>query len=777
MPSDKTCRLLNRDLRNKLGRCQAVLDIRRRSQKIVERFFFASQDLMLVLDRHQRILMANPTAIEILGLGLEELRGRSICDLAPPEERVRLPRIVHNEWPHLSNLSRQLRVLDKDGRSLWLGWSAMPYPGQGRVLVVGHDVSNERAAAEALEASVERFSALADLAPVGIFLTDPHGDCAYVNQRWAEITGLDRQDALGRGWEVVLHPEERAEVSAQWRRALENQAVFEREVRLLSPQGRMVWAMVRAQPLRDSQGRVEAYLGALGDTTSRRELLENLRISREKFAKAFRASPVWVAINTLEDERFSEVNRAFLRLTGYSYEEVMGHTAQELGLWPDPDHRRQLLGRLRERGRLVDAEVTLRMKDGKLREFIWNAEEIAIGDELCSVNVLSDVTRLKSAERELSASEQRFRMLFHQLPIGSAVLSLGQRFLNVNPELCRFLGREREELLRLGLNEVIHPDDRRDSQAYLDRLLSREIEQFTQDKRFLRPDGQMVWGRIWVRLVCDHQGQPLHLLPVIEDIDRLIRVEQARRELESRLERARRLESLGVMAAGVAHDFNNLLQGVISRLELADLDLPAGSPLRDNLEQALTETLRASHISHQMLAYSGHLPYMPSSINLNLLVEGVLGPATRQWPESISLHRELTGDLTAVGGDPEQIEQALTALLVNARESLGAAGGQVWVRTGLARPSPAQWRAALPDQERPPGDYVYLEVEDNGPGVDPEHLDRIFEPFFSTKLPGRGLGLSLVLGVARNHRGGVMVDNQPGQGVSLRLLLPVDPAA
>lgn len=777
MPSDKTCRLLNRDLRQKLGRCQAELDIRRRSQKTLERFFFVSRDLMLVLDRQQRILMANPAALEILGFSQDELRGRPIYDLAPPEERHRLTRIVQNEWPHLSNLSRQLRVLDKEGRSLWLGWSAMPYPGQGRVLVVGHDVSNERAAAEALEASVERFAALADLAPVGIFLADPQGNCAYVNQRWAEITGLTREEALGRGWETVLHPEERADVSAQWRQVVENQAVFEREVRLLSPQGRLVWAMVRAQPLRDSQGRVEGYLGALGDTTSRRELLENLRVSREKFAKAFRASPVWVAINSFEDERFSEVNRSFLRLTGYEYEEVMGRTAQELGLWPDLDHRRQLLARLRERGRLVDSEVTLRMKDGKLREFIWNAEEITIGDQQCSVNVLSDVTRLKSAERELSASEQRFRMLFHQLPIGSAVLSLGQHFLNVNPELCRFLGRNREELLRLGLDDVIHPDDRRDSQTYLERLLAGEIEHFSQDKRFLRPDGQMAWGRLWVRLVRDHQGQPLHLLPVIEDIDRLIRIEQARRELESRLERARRLESLGVMAAGVAHDFNNLLQGVISRLELAELDLPAGSPLRDNLEQALTEALRASNISHQMLAYSGHLPYVPSTVRLNALVEGVLGPVSRGWPETIKAHRELTDDLPAIGVDPEQIEQALTALLVNARESLGAAGGQVWVRTGLARPSPAQWRAALPDQERPPGDYVYLEVEDNGPGVDPEHLDRIFEPFFSTKLPGRGLGLSLVLGVARNHRGGVMVDNQPGQGVSFRLLLPVDPAA
>ncbi len=777
MSPDKTCRLLNRDLRSKLGRCQAELDIRRRSQKTLERFFFVSQDLMLVLDRRQRILMANPAALATLGFSQVELRGRPVYELAPPQERARLTRIIQDAWPHLSNLSRQLRVLDKQGRSLWLGWTALPYPGQGRVLVVGHDVSNERAAAEALEASVERFAALADLAPVGIFLADTKGNCAYVNQRWAEITGLARENALGRGWELILHPEERVEVGEQWRRVVEEQGVFEREVRLLSPQGRLAWALVRAQPLRDSQGRVEGYLGALGDTTNRRELLENLRVSREKFAKAFRASPVWVAINTFADERFTEVNRAFLRLTGYDYEEVMGRTAQELGLWPDPDHRRQLLARLRERGRLVDAEVTLRMKDGKLREFIWNAEEIIIGGQPCSVNVLSDVTRLKNAERELSASEQRFRMLFHQLPIGAAVLSLDQRFLNVNPELCRFLGREREELLRLSLDEVTHPDDRRDSQASLERLLAREIEHFTQDRRFLRPDDQMVWGRIWVRLVRDHQGQPLHLLPVIEDIDRLVRIEQSRRELETRLERARRLESLGVMAAGVAHDFNNRLQGVISRLELADLDLPADSPLRENLEQDLAEALRASHISHQMLAYSGRLPYVPSAIRLNALVEGVLGLATREWPETIRLHRELGDGLPVVGGDPEQVEQALTSLLVNARESLGAAGGQVWVRTGLARPSPAQWRSALPDQERPPGDYVYLEVEDNGPGVEPDRLDRVFEPFYTTKLPGRGLGLSLVLGVARNHRGGVMVDNQPGQGISFRLLLPVHPPA
>ncbi|MCA1905676.1 MAG: PAS domain S-box protein, partial [Desulfarculus sp.] len=662
------------------------------------------------------------------------------------------------------------------GRGVWLGWSAVPYPGLGRVLVLGRDLSCERAAAEALEASVERFAALADLAPVGIFLSDPHGHFAYVNQRWSDITGLGREESLGRGWEGVLHPEERTEIDERWRRVARERGGFEGEIRLSTPQGRLVWALARVQPLRDSQGAVEGYLGILDDITERRELLEHLRVSQDKFAKAFRASPVWVAINALEDERFFEVNQAFLRVTGFDYQEVVGHTARELGLWPDLDHRRQLLARLRERGRLTDAEVTLRMKDGSLREFVWNAEEITIDGQRWSVNVLSDVTRLKSAERELSASEQRFRMLFHQLPIGSAVLSLDQRFLNVNPELCRFLGREREELLRLGLDEVTHPDDRQDFRLHLGRLVAREVEPVGQDQRFLRADGRVVWGRIWLRLVLDHRGQPLHLLPVIEDIDRLIRAEQARRELEARLERARRLESLGVMAAGVAHDFNNRLQVVISRLELAMMDLPEASPLRSNLDLALAEALRASNISHHMLAYSGHLPYVPAAVDLSDLVAVLLGRLTRDWPEPIRPRLELARELPTISGDPEQIEQALASLLANAREALEPKGGRIWVRTGLARPQPDQWEKALPGQDHPPGDYVYLEVEDDGPGVDPTHLDRIFEPFFTTKLPGRGLGLPLVLGVARNHRGGVMVDNRPGRGVGFRLLLPVDPA-
>lgn len=777
MPSAKTFRHPQQVLRRKLSRCQAELGLRRRSQNTLDRYFLASQDPMWILDHEGRILSANPAGLGLLGFSQEQLRGRSICELAPPEERGRLARMVQEQWPRLANLSRQVRMLDQAGRSVWLGWSVLPYPGLGRMLVLGRDLSFERAAAEALEASVERFAALADLAPVGIFLSDPQGNFAYVNQRWSDITGLDREDSLGRGWETGLHPEERSEVGEHWRRVVRERGVFEREVRLSNPRGRLAWAQVRAQPLRDSQGAVEGYLGTLDDTTERRELLEHLRVSREKFAKAFQASPVWVAINNIEDERFSEVNQAFLKSTGFEYQEVVGRTARELGLWPDLDHRRQLLARLWERGRLVDAEATLRMKDGSLREFVWNAEEITIDGQRCSVNVLNDVTRLKNAERELSASEQRFRMLFHQLPIGAAVLSLDHRFLNVNPELCRFLGREREEILRLGLAEVTHPDDRQDLRLQLDRLLTREVEPVGQDQRFLRADGRVVWGRIWLRLVLDHRGQPLHLLPVIEDIDRLIRAEQARRELEARLERARRLESLGVMAAGVAHDFNNRLQGVISRLELAMMDLPEASPLRRNLDQALAEALRASHISHHMLAYSGHLPYIPTTVDLSALVAGVLGRLTRDWPESARPHLVLAQDLPVISGDPEQIEQALASLLANAREALEAKGGRIWVRTGLTRPDPAQWETAQPGHDHPEGDYVYLEVEDEGPGVDPAHLERIFEPFFTTKLPGRGLGLPLVLGVARNHRGGVMVDNRPGQGVGFRLLLPLTPPA
>ena len=227
-------------------------------------------------------------------------------------------------------------------------------------------------------------------------------------------------------------------------------------------------------------------------------------------------------------------------------------------------------------------------------------------------------------------------------------------------------------------------------------------------------------------------------------------------------------KSLEVFAAGIAHDFNNLLMGVTGNLELTLQELPADSPLRRRLEAALRSAERATDLTKQMLAYCGKGRYVIQPVNLTKLVTEMDLPAT--------VMRRVDGKLPEIQSDPDQTRQIIRNLVMNASE---AGATSIVITTGVRR-----FEADVLRQSRlpapPAGEFVFVEVADNGSGMSPDTLLHMFDPFFSTKGPSRGLGLSTVLGIVRAHGGAIVAKSQPGQGTAVRVLFPLvqlDPAA
>jgi CheY-like chemotaxis protein len=238
------------------------------------------------------------------------------------------------------------------------------------------------------------------------------------------------------------------------------------------------------------------------------------------------------------------------------------------------------------------------------------------------------------------------------------------------------------------------------------------------------------------------------------------------------MQQAQKLESLGVLAGGIAHDFNNLLMGVLGNASLALLELPAGSPIRRNLEQIERAGQRAADLSKQMLAYSGKGRYIVQPIRISTLVDDMVHLLKVSISKKAEMVYELDADMPMIEGDPTQLGQVVLNLITNASEAIGENPGTITVRTGATDLSKADVAEAYLKDGLEDGRYAFLEVSDTGAGMDGETVERIFDPFYSTKFTGRGLGLAAVMGIVRGHEGTIQVQSEVGKGCTLRVLFP-----
>ncbi len=267
------------------------------------------------------------------------------------------------------------------------------------------------------------------------------------------------------------------------------------------------------------------------------------------------------------------------------------------------------------------------------------------------------------------------------------------------------------------------------------------------------------------------------LYAMLEMILYKARAEKERREMEARLAQARKMEAIGRMAAGIAHHFNNILYAAIGYLEMVREDLPPTSEVLEKLVEAESATRRAADLSRLMLTYLGYDRVASKPVDLSETAGNALDDIQKDIPAGIPLEKNLPAAGPVVPADPTRVEQVLKALVTNAREAVEAdPPGRVTVSVETAAASkirearrlPMNWKAEAPA-------YACIAVADTGKGMDAETMDLIFDPFYSDKFTGRGLGLPVVLGIVKAHGGCITVDSAPGRGSVFRVFLPLSP--
>ncbi len=389
-----------------------------------------------------------------------------------------------------------------------------------------------------------------------------------------------------------------------------------------------------------------------------------------------------------------------------------------------------------------------------------------------SVTVLCDVSERHRAWAALRESEERYRVIAETSRDAIVEIDERRRTTFQTAMVRELLGYTPEQLEGMPPLGLMHPDDRpRVEQQLRHAFYSGEtvaIEPF----RMRRVDDRWIWYES-TGLTYTRADGSRRFLAVGRDVTERLRQEEERRALETRVQQSQRLESLGMLAGGIAHDFNNLLTPILGEARLALLDLPPDSPMRLRFERIQRAAQRAADLTRQMLAHAGAETPRFGPVDLSPLVDEMARLVDRSTADGVELRFELADGLPPVQGDAAQLGQVVSNLVTNALESMEGRRGAVVVRTGrVDLREPADCGAHGFDSPLAPGDYVFVEVEDGGCGMDEATLARIFDPFFTSKFTGRGLGLAAVHGILRGHEAGVEIDTEPDRGTRFRVLLP-----
>jgi two-component system cell cycle sensor histidine kinase/response regulator CckA len=723
------------------------------------------QEIFWMMDAETRALMyVSPAYEKICGRSLERLyqSPRGYHELVYPEDRERMKerfQILPKEA-----FSEEFRIVRPDGAIRWLSCQGFPVlDNQGeivRLLGVSQDITIQKETEAALRMSEDRYRDLVEHSQDLICTHDLQGRMLSVNEPPIRILGFSPAELTGRPMREFLAPEVR-EGFDEYLQTIRRDGVACGLMVVLTRKGeRRIWEYHNT--LRTEGVSSPVVRGIAHDVTERKRAEKALRLSEEKFSKAFRASPTAMAITTLVDGRFLDVNDSFEQHSGYSGAELCGQTTQDAGIWEDLAERAEVMRQLQELGSVRNREVRLRSKSGHIRHVLYSAELLELGGERCVLAAGEDITARKLAEDALRRSEANYRSLFEQAPYGIVRSTLKGRVLMANPALVKMLGYDSEaELCAVDIarDVYVHPEDR---EQVIKQCLPRE----TFDGivlRWKRKDGTTIVVRASGRTVRDEQGQIAYLEVVIEDISERTRLEQQVRQ-------SQKMEAITLLAGGIAHDFNTLLTGILGYSERLVVAPGLAETQRREAEEIMRAALQARSLTQQLLAFSRRQVLDPAVVNLTSIVREMEPMLRHLAGEGIELATVLEQNVGGVEVDARQLEQVLINLVVNGRDAM-AAGGRLLIQTDNLDLSETRSREFAGIA---PGAYVTLAVTDTGCGMDEATKARVFEPFFTTKLEGKGtgLGLSTVHGIVAQSGGQILVSSCPGKGSTFKILLP-----
>lgn len=471
-----------------------------------------------------------------------------------------------------------------------------------------------------------------------------------------------------------------------------------------------------------------------------------------------------VALAMFDDQmRYLAASRRWIEDYGLLGQAVLGRSHYDVfpeisARWREV-HRRCLAGAT-ERGE----EDRFERADGSVQWLRWEALPWYTAGRIGGIVILSeDITARRQAQAALARSEERFRATFEQAAVGIAHLSPAGHWLRVNRKLCAIVGWDHDELLGRPFAEITHPADIGADSAQRALLIAGEVDHFALEKRYLRKGGDPIWVRVTVSLRRDDEGSPDYFIAVIEDIDSRRRADDALRRLRAEMEQLLALHIARQTAAAIAHDLNQPLSAVTSYAEAARRMLVAAGPLPERVSHALRavseQAQRASRVVRELMQILQRGTTTAQDVDLADLVREAVAIVKADGIDGVVAKLRLAVGLRPVRADRLQIEKVLVNLMRNAVEAMRGAG--------IAAPTSRIEITTADDDGK-----ALVSVRDFGPGLDAEAAGRLFEPFFSSKPNGIGMGLAVSRAIVEAHGGRLWYEPDAAAGAVFRFTLP-----
>lgn len=773
-----------------------------------------ASDAMLTIDQNGAIQSANPATKIVFGYDPGELVGRPLTVLMPEYLR-KLHEMGFNRYMatgerHINWQGTELTGLRKDGHEFPIEVSFGELTNSGQRLFTGfiRDISKRKQAEDKLRASERDLNLIINTMPTLAGTFRPDGHCDFFNQPWRDYTGLSGEQAQGAGWAVAVHPEDSEGLLEIWRSSLVSGAPLEAEARLRRFDGAYRWCLIRGNPLRDELGTIVRWYQTTIDIDDRKraQMALHAAIDERTRVAAFREE-TGIALSRQNDLKgilhscasamVRHLEAAFARIWTLSSDGRELELQASAGIYTrlDGSHSRIPVGHLKigliaqERRPHFTNEV---QNDPRVSDKDWARREkivsfagypLVLEDRLVGVmgmfsqKPLSEGTRealslaadliaqgieRKRAEEALRASERTLRELTETIPQMLWSADADGTIDYCNQRVLDYTGLSPEQVREAGWMKSVHQDDvEKMKQAW--RAAVSTGEPFQYEFRGRRAvDNAYRWCITSALPLRDHERRVIKWFGTVVDMHDWREAQQALQVTQAELARVSRVTTMGELAASIAHEVNQPLTAVTNNSNACLRLLAAGNlqpeVLRRVLEEIVADGTRASTVVAQIRGFIKKTPTEKSKLDINGVIQDVLTLTDRELHENqVLLERQLAKALPLVLADRVQLQQVLLNLIMNGIEAMAA----VTNRT----------RSLCMQSRIDESGHVLVAVRDSGTGLSSE-AHRLFNPFFTTKANGMGMGLAISRSLIEGHNGRLWATPNSPHGAVFSFTLP-----
>jgi PAS domain S-box-containing protein len=773
---------ISKDLVSRNRELKALEEKARHYAENLKTIFDSAPNVLALVDNELRVEMMNRQGAGLLGKTCDDLVGslcgdvfqcvnsfhgegcgnNTECSLCPL--RTLSQDTFKTGEPHIEKEGRITFLLNGEKRpmDILISTSLLNINGINKVLLSFTDITDRKRAENDLRDAKQTLGATLDGLSANIALLDSDGQILLVNKSWrdfAEANNLSADEVSeGKNYLQICdyahgrHAEEATSFSAGIRSVLSGKKkYYELEYPCHSPnEERWFIGRVTVFP-RGDQNRV---IIAHENITERKRAEDTLKKNQQEIHSIFRAAPT--GIGMVRDRVICKANDRLAEMTGYSEEELIGQSARIM--YPSDDDY-EYVGTEKYRQIALNGTGTVetkwKRKDGTITDVLLSSTPMDFDDLSTGVTFTAlDITEIKEKELKLSESEEKYRSMMDSLEDLVYICSADYHIEFMNPAMMKWMGRDATGEL---CYNAIHGFNKTCPWCVHDNVIAGKQVGF--EKSFADTNTYHISNS-----PIFHTDGSVSQLSIFRNITPL-------KKMETRVQQAQKMESIGNLAGGIAHDFNNILFPIIGLSEMLIEDLPKNSPENENVKEILKAGQRGSELVKQILAFSRQNEHTMTPIRVQFVMKEVLKLIRASIPMNIEISHQLQSDCGLVLADSTQLHQIGMNLITNAYHA---------VESGIEGKIEVQVREiTLPpeskDSSLPPGQYAMLSVSDNGVGIDPVYKDKIFEPYFTTKEQGKGtgLGLSVVYGIVKEHKGDIKVFSEIGKGTTFNVYLPL----